>query len=175
MNFVHPTYIVLDLPVEVSEKVMSIRRANQDAFRSALPVEITVTGSTGVGVISQHQEQEKVFKILKDIADTTKPFRLSFKGVESVRDTSIYVLKLADETELLTLHERLKTSGINFDEMEHAYSPHCTLRSRTPITDIEKELILKTKIEEEFLVDTLTVYMLDKLPIKNIYSVKLTG
>lgn len=175
MNFVHPTYIVLDLPKDVSEKVMNIRRNNRDEFRSALPVEITVAGSTGVGTISEGQSDERVFSILKSIADKTKPFKLSFDRVEQVRDTSIYVLKVEDERALFNLHNKLKDSGIEYDDMAHEYSPHCTLRSRTPITDKEKELIFETKIEGEFVVDTLTVYMLDKMPIKKLFSVKLNG
>ena len=175
MSFKNPTYIVLDLPKEVSEKVMKIRVANKDEFRASLPVEITITGSTGVGVISNNQSEEFVYEEIKKIASRTKPIKLVFSHVEQVRDTGIYVLKLKDESKLRMLHNDFKNVGIKYAGMEYGYSPHCTLRSRKPITDNEIKKLQETKIEDEFIVDTLSVYMLDKLPITKKMTVKLTG
>jgi hypothetical protein len=41
-------YVVLDIPEPVASKVIAAREKYGDAFRSALPAEITVAGSGGV-------------------------------------------------------------------------------------------------------------------------------
>jgi len=75
------------------------------------------------------------------------------------------------------LHERLISSGIKFSVIPPKYlkpfDPHCTLRSGSPITVEDEINILNVKISDEFIVDTLSVYMLDKLPIKKLFTVKL--
>jgi hypothetical protein len=49
------TYIVLDIPEPVASKVIAAQRRHGDVFRSALPAEITLAGSGGVGCISPDQ------------------------------------------------------------------------------------------------------------------------
>ncbi len=175
MNFEYPTYIVLELPNEISDKVMSIRKSHKDVFRSALPVEITVVGSSGVGTISKGQDEQVVFSKVNDIAKKIKPFKLSFKEVKRFPGTDIFVLKVKDETKIREIHELFKTSGFKLDEISSEFEPHCTLRSRSPITQEDEEELFNITIEDEFVVDTLSVYMLNKLPIKLLHSVKLTG
>ncbi|MFN2417924.1 MAG: hypothetical protein ABR593_03250 [Candidatus Limnocylindria bacterium] len=67
------TYAVLDLPEPVAGKVMAIRQKHRDAFRSALPAEITVAGSGGVGCFMSDEDPERVWGILGEIAATTAP------------------------------------------------------------------------------------------------------
>lgn len=176
-SFKHPTFIVLDLPEDISKKVMDIRVSHEDKFRSSLPVEITVVGSTGVGVISEGQEEKNVFEIVEKISKNTKPLKLSFSQVKRIPDTDIFVLKLKDEKEIRALHEKFINSEIKFDKIppkyESPFDPHCTLRSRSPISEEDVERIQNINLEDEFVVDTLSVYMLDKLPIKKLFTVKL--
>ena len=174
-SFQHDTYIVLDLPKKVAEDIMRIRIQNKDEIRSALPAEITVIGSSGVGVLKRDQDPQNVYKIIDDIAKDTAPLHLKFNEVERFTGTDIFVMKLDDETEIRRLHECFKNSAMKCKESQFPYTPHCTLRSRSPITDEEVETIMKTRIEDEFVVDTLSVYTMDKLPMTKLYSVKLTG
>jgi hypothetical protein len=39
-NFKYDTYIVLELPIQISEQVMTIKRAFKDSFHMALPPSI---------------------------------------------------------------------------------------------------------------------------------------
>jgi len=175
MSFKHPTYIVLDLPQYISEIVMDIRKEHKDEFRSALPVEITVAGSSGVGIVSEEQSEEMMYNKLNEIAKNTKPIKLSFNEVKRFPGSDIFVLKLSDEKEVLELHNKLRESGIKFEETPLEFEPHCTLRSRSPISKEDEVKLYSIEIQEAFVVNTLSVYMLDKLPIKKLYTVKLTG
>ena len=59
-KFEYPTYITLDLPDSISEKIKKIRE-RYGKIIAQLPVEITLTGSSGIGVIERDQDRNLVF------------------------------------------------------------------------------------------------------------------
>ena len=70
ISFEHPTYIVLDLPKDMADKIMKIREDNKDEFRTSLPAEITVAGSSGVGILTKGQDEKAVYRNIEEIAKT---------------------------------------------------------------------------------------------------------
>ncbi|YCA42026.1 2'-5' RNA ligase family protein [Bacillus sp. JZ8] len=89
-HFKHDTYVILDLPKEISEQVRKIRYRFKDKFYTALPPEITVAGSSGVGVLQNNQEPDQVFKISDDIATKIEPIKASFSEVKRFSYTKIF-------------------------------------------------------------------------------------
>lgn len=175
MNFQYESYIVLDLPSPVKEKIYDIRNYHKDKLRASLPVEITVAGSGGVGVIEPGQDNEFVFNTIKNIAEKMSPITASFKDVLRFPGTDLFVFTLKDEEKFRRLHEEIIKSGIKFKPNKFPYKPHCTLRSRTPITDAEVEEVMTTRLSDEFILDTISIYMVDKIPLSRLYTVKLSG
>ncbi len=175
MDFQHESYIVLDLPSPVKEKIYDIRNYHKDKLRASFPVEITLAGSGGVGVIKPGQDKEFIFNTIKNIAEKTSPIMASFKDVLRFPGTDLFVFTLKDEEKFRLLHEEIIKSGIKFNPNKFPYKPHCTLRSRTPITDNEVEEIMATRLSDEFVLDTISIYMFDKIPLNKLYTVKLLG
>ncbi len=175
MNFSYDTYIVLDVPSPIKDRILDIRKHHKDTLRASLPVEITVAGSSGVGVIEPGQDKDFVFDTLTEIATKTRPIAASFSDVFRFPGSEVFVLTLKEEERFRDLHQEIMNSGIQFKANPFPYKPHCTLRSRSPITDQEEKEIMKTKIRDKFIMDTLSVYMVDKIPINRLFTVKLTG
>lgn len=175
MSFEFDTYIVLDMPSPVNEIITNLRKHHNDEFRSSLPVEITVAGSSGNGVIEKGQDEEFVYNTIKQIALRTKPIKTSFKDVLRFPGTDIFVLTLRDEDAFMKLYEKINKSGIKFKHSEFPYKPHCTLRSKSPISDDEIKAIMETKIDLEFILDTISIYTMDKIPMSKIFTNKLLG
>lgn len=175
MPFAANTYAVLDVPSPVAERVMAIRQKHRDELRMALPVEITVAGSTGVGEFEAGQDPAHVFAVLDAIAADTAPIYASFASVIRVPNTDIFVLTLADEHPFRALHERIALSGIRFQPSPFPFAPHCTLRSRSPVSDQEAGDLLAERILDGFVLDTLSIYMLDQLPCTLLHRVPLAG
>ncbi len=173
--FAANTYAVVDVPSPVADHVMAIRQRHRDELRSALPVEITMAGSSGIGEFEAGQDPTEVFTILDKIATETAPIHATFGPVRRFPNTDIFVLTLADEHPFRTLHERIAASGIRFRASPFPYTPHCTLRSRSPVSDEDAADLLSVRLADEFTIDTLTVYMLDKLPCTLLHRVPLTG
>jgi 2'-5' RNA ligase len=175
MTFAHATYICLDLPDPQAQFILNIRKHQHDKFRAALPAEITIAGSSGVGVIKAGQEPAFVFSTLQNIATHTKPITASFGRVLRFPRTDIFVLTLQDETPFRELHQRIAVSGISFEPNPFPFQPHCTLRSRSPVSPEEEAELLSLHVPGIFTLDTLSVYMLENLPMTLLYQVKLKG
>jgi len=169
------TYVVLDVPSPVAGKVMAIRERHRDDFRAALPIEITIIGSSGVGEFEAGQDPDQVFPILDAIAADTSPIRARFGPVHRFPGTDIFVLSLEDEQPFRSLHRRIAASGILFRASPFPFTPHCTLRSRSPILDEESADLLSVSVADGFLLGTLSVYMLDQLPCTLLHRVSLAG
>ena len=175
MGFPADTYICLDVPMPVAQQIMDIRVRSHDTFRASLPVEITLAGSSGTGVFDVMQDEKMAFALLNAIAAETEPLQVTFGKVLRFPSTDIFVLTLTDERPFRVLHERLASSGIRFQPSPFPYTPHCTLRSRSPISEEEVAVLLSLRISQSFLLDTLSVYMLDTLPMTLLHRVKLTS
>jgi len=172
--FKNDSYICLEIPEPVATEVMNIRKNQMDEFRMKLPVEITLAGSSGVGVIARDENPAKVFDILNQICSDTQPLLLQFSKVERFTNSDIFVLKCVDEVPLRRLHDRIAKSGIRFEPIKHTlYNPHCTLRSRSPVTNQEHDMLMSIKLDTTFVVDQLSIYVMDQLPMTNIFTCRL--
>ena len=157
MAFDNDTFVVLDLPEPMASAVMDIRRRHRDEVRMALPVEVTMTGSSGVGVFDVDQDRETVFAKLDEIAASTAPITARF-GPVLHWPPSLFVLSYAEEAPFRALHKRLATSGIRFGPTPFPFIPHTTLRSRVGATEEEREELLGLQILGEFRLETMSVY-----------------
>lgn len=160
--FDEDTYAVLDLPEPVASRVMAIRRKHNDAFRSALPAEITVAGSGGVGSFVVDEDPEHVWAVLGDIAARTEPIETAFGDVIRFPETNIFVIRPDPDAALRALHARIADSSIRFRPNPFPYTPHCTLRSRSPVTDADAADLFAERIPERFTLDQLSVYRLEE-------------
>jgi 2'-5' RNA ligase len=175
MKFDFDTYIVLDVPNPQAEQVMAIRKHHRDIFRASLPVEITLTGSSGVGVFEIAQDPQAAFDRLNAIAANTAPIKATFGKVYRFPNSDIFVLTLDDERPFQALHDEIANSGLSFKPSPFPYKPHCTLRSRSPVSDSEAAELFAVTISGSFILDTLSVYQMRLLPLTLLHRVMLTG
>lgn len=158
------TYAVLDLPSPAAEKILEIRRRHRDDFRAALPAEVTLVGSGGVGCFAVGQPSDPVFEALDRIAAETAPIEAKLGQVERFPNTDIFAFRFAGESALCELHERIAHSGLVFEPNQFSFGPHVTLRSQSPVSEEEVESLLAERIEESFVLRDLSVYRLERDP-----------
>ncbi|RCW62583.1 2'-5' RNA ligase family protein [Saliterribacillus persicus] len=159
-SFKNDTYIVLDVPIKIADGVKRIR--DQYHYTMALPVEITVAGSSGIGVLEYEQNPSNVYSTLKDITARLKPIKCRFGKVSKFPNTDIFFFTLLDETPVREFHELLAKSNIKFLETPFPYKPHCPLCNNSSLTDIETQELLSKEIIEEFTLDTVSLYSLER-------------
>lgn len=151
------TYIVLDVPEPQASAVISIRRAHRDLFRAALPVEITLTDS-----IDPSQDADDAFELLAKVAAETHPIQTSFLKAHRFPDSGTFVMRLANEMPFRDLRNRIIATGIAFQPSEYAFIPHCTLRTRSPVSGEDARLLLGTEISGAMVLDTIAIYTLTR-------------
>jgi 2'-5' RNA ligase len=156
-------YVVLDVPSPFDERIAEIRARHRDIFRMSLPAEITVAGSGGIGFLAPDQEPADVSVTLNRIAASTSPIRARFGPVQRFPGSDTFYLSLVDETPFRKLQQRIARSGLRFQPTPFEFVPHCTLRTRTPVSPDEAADLLQVRIDGEFLLDTMTVY---ELPLR---------
>jgi 2'-5' RNA ligase len=159
-TFPDNTYAVLDVPSPVAERVLAVREQQRDWFRFSLPAEITIVGSGGLGVFATDQEPDDVYHALSGIARTSAPIRASFGPVRRFASSDVYYLSLADARPFRELQGRIASAGLRFQPVPFPFVPHCTLRTRAPVAEHEAAALLRIRIEEEFVLDTLSLYEL---------------
>jgi hypothetical protein len=77
MRFDYDTYVVLDIPPPIAEQVAAIRNRCHDWFVHSLPIEITVAGSSGIGVFDPERAQAEAFAVLSAISAEAPPIEAS--------------------------------------------------------------------------------------------------
>lgn len=164
--FTAGTYIVLDIGGPAASEVMKVRQRHGYDYRGALPVEITVVGSGGVGSPTEDQDPGELFAALDDIAARTESFTARFSEPVRFPDTDVFAMQVDDEAPFLDLHEQIVQSGLSFGESPHPFGPHCTLRQGPPPSDDEVADLLATRITEPFACTMLSVYVADSLPLR---------
>jgi len=155
------TFVVLDLPPPVEQHVRDIRRAYGSA-RQYLPVEITVAGSSGVGVFDPDQDADEALRRVADIARATAPFPMELGAVERFPDSSVYYWPIRDPAPVVAVHERLRDSGLRFAESPFPFSPHLTVDEfEAASPELDRQLRALPTPSGPFTVSTLTVYALE--------------
>lgn len=139
MHFDHPTYVILPIQPPIADLVHAIRRGY--GYPPAIPVEVTVAGSSGGGVIKPGQDPKIVLEKLREIAAGTPAFTTAFGEVRRFPNTSIFWFSLQNEAPFRALHQRLMESGIEFDANPFPYQPHCTLQVRRRSEEEAAELL----------------------------------
>ena len=158
--FTTPTYIVLDLPLPVSASVTALR-SRFDAFEAQLPPEITIAGSSGVGVLAENQDAEHVFHAIQRVGRVHLPLISAFVSMERFPGVPIFWLKPRDRAPFDALQGALVEAGIKFCANTFPFNPHCTISATVELTDSQKGELLNIPIpRQEFVLANLCVYQL---------------
>lgn len=158
--FSAPTYIVLDLPPTVGGEVIELRK-RFDEYEANLPPEITLSGSSGIGVLCANQDAELVLKAVERVGRKYLPFSTSFVSMERFLGVSIYWLKPKDREPFDTLQMALIAEGIRFESSPFPFNPHCTISATVDLTEEQEHELLNIAIpRQEFVMNTIGVYQL---------------
>ena len=177
VTFENDTFIVLDLPEPYASAIMDVRVRHRDTVRMAMPVEVTIAGSGGVGVLEREQDRASVFGVLDEIAKETAPIDSRF-GPVIHWPPSLFVMSWEDEAPFHALHERLVRSPIRFGQSPFPFNPHTTLRSRPGITDDEQTELMSFRAPGEITLLTMSVFEGgpgDPVWVRLLHRVPLTG
>lgn len=124
--FPHDSFVVVDVPAPLAQHVRGIRRQYGSA-RQFLPVEITIAGSSGVGVFAPEQDASEALRLVGEIAAGAAPFEFELAGVERFPRSGVFYYAIKDPAPLVALHRHLVGSRLRFKPSPFPFAPHLTI------------------------------------------------
>jgi hypothetical protein len=175
MNLANPTYICLDVPEPQASAVAAVRRRHCLRLRE-FPVEITVTGSSGIGAIRAQLQWPAVERDLRAFCGRTAPISAEFGGVVRFPGTDIFSLAMGDPMPFEAMHDGLKQSGVRFEDSKFPFFPHCTLRMEGPLSVADVSELFALRLPGRFTLPALALYQrVGDAPIRAVWRCPLTG
>jgi len=169
-------FILTELTGPVAERIRAIQERYDPKLARLTPPHVTIAGSSGVGVLSPSTSAERLRELLEPIAATTPPLTLHFKPPVRFMQTEIVALPLDPHGPLRELHERIATSGLQFERPRFAFTPHCTLSFYPVLSPQRARELLSIRVPEPVVIDRLQAYhTMDPQPARKILEVELRG
>mgnify|MGYP003288259202 CR=1 FL=1 len=137
---------------------------------------VTITGSSGVGPIPLNVPVEQMEEALAPIAKSTEPIKAWLGAPMRFMQTDIIVVPLDPHGPLRTLHERIATSGLPFQQARFPFTPHATLSFYVTLDEAQRRELLSVRIDEPVIIDRLQCYRtVDPLPGRKVLELRLRG
>ena len=175
MRFPFDTFVVLDMPPHVVQHVRGIRKAYGSA-RQFLPVEITVAGSSGVGIFDVTQDADEALQTLERLAGGIAPFLMEFTAVTRFPKSGVFYYDIKDPAPLFAIHERIKTSRLQFKPNAFPFSPHLTIDTFDDAPEEQvRELLALPVPQGPFQVESMSVYALNGWDCRQVRTYRLAG
>jgi 2'-5' RNA ligase len=150
--------VISELLGALREQVLEIQRRFDPKLASLLRPHITITGSSGMGPISTRTTPEELREVLDGIARSTRPMSLEFGKPARFMQTNVVVLPLDPNSALRALHDRIKGSGLLYEQPRFTFTPHVTLSIFPELTTPVLRELLSLRITEPVRVERIQAY-----------------
>jgi 2'-5' RNA ligase len=168
-----PTYIVLELPAELATMIREMRARYRPDYVS-LPVEITLIGSSGAGVLEPAQSDVDVIARVNEIARCASPLKVGFDNVETFPRSGVYFFPPVPREPFDMLHSRLLEAGIRCQPSRFPFRPHLTIaRIKSPTLGLR--ILTEAAPAGDFTIDHIAIYSQVGFDTQLHYRARLRG
>jgi 2'-5' RNA ligase len=150
--------ILAELRSPLREQVLEIQRKWDPKLARAANPHLTLTGSSGMGPIATSTPIEELRAALEPIARETAPMTLKFLKPMKFMQRDVVVLPLDPNGPIRALHERIKKSGLRFEQERFTFTPHVTLSFFRELNNVAIEQLLAVRISEPVVIDHFSVH-----------------
>ena len=172
-----PGIVVLsEIRGELKARILEIQRQFDPKLANGLPPHVTITGSSGMGPFPSRTTEEELREKLEPIARATPPLVLQFLPPMKFMQSNIIVLPLDPNGPLRQLHERIKMSGLKYEQPRFTFTPHVTLNFFRELPPSEVKELLSVRLEQPLVIDRISAHRTtDQVTSKKILQLSLTG
>jgi 2'-5' RNA ligase len=169
-------FVLSELTGTLREEIRAIHDAFDPKLGRLTPPHVTITGSSGVGMIDARTPVEALREALAPIAKTTPPLTLALGRPHRFPGTEIISLPLDPHGPLRALHERIAGSGLSFARSRFAFSPHVTLSYYPTLTREREAALLALRVDTPLVIERLQIYLTrDPQPARRLLDLPLIG
>lgn len=168
--------ILSEIQGAARERILEIQRRFDPKLAAGVPPHLTLSGSSGMGPITTSTPIKALRVALEPVARETAPLTLSFQKPIRFMQTNVVVLPLDPNGPVRALHERIKSSGLTYEQPKFTFTPHVTLSFFRELSPADVEALLAVRVPDRLRIDTIAVYRtVDILDSKKLFELPLTG
>ncbi|HVX38108.1 MAG TPA: 2'-5' RNA ligase family protein [Gemmatimonadaceae bacterium] len=160
----------------LAERVRAIQARVDPRMLRELPPHITIAGSSGMGPIAPDTSDEAVAEALARVARDTPPFDVRVQRPKQFMQSNVVVMEIDPNGPIRALHERIKLSGLSYEQPRFTFTPHLTLSFYPELSRDRVRGLLRERIDEPIRIDAIQAYRaVDLTRTKKIFDMPLTG
>jgi len=141
-----------------AEEIAALQRRYDPRMAAELPPHITITGSSGMGPFPPEIEDARLLAVLEPIASETPPFFVRLEPPMQFMQSTVVVLPIDPNGQIRALHERIKLSGLPFEQPRFTFTPHLTLSFYPELSRERLRELLRVRFTQPVLVDCIQAY-----------------
>ncbi len=150
--------ILSELHGDLRERILDVQRRYDPKLAAGVPPHVTLTGSSGMGPIPAATPVKQLRAALKPIAESTAPLRLHFQRPHRFMQTDIVVLPLDPNGPIRALHERIRSSGLPYEQPRFTFTPHVTLTFFRQLEASDVKALLALRFDEPVVIDRISAH-----------------
>jgi 2'-5' RNA ligase len=150
--------ILSELQGAIRDRILEIQRRFDPRLAAGVPPHLTLTGSSGMGPIPTSTTVDELRAALEPIARETAPMTLAFLRPHRFMQTNVFVLPLDPNGPVRELHERIKRSGLRYEQPRFTFTPHVTLSFFRELSKADARRVLATRIDAPVVIDRISAH-----------------
>ena len=150
--------VMAELRGPVAERLRIIQRRFDPRMAAELPPHVTIAGSSGMGPIPSHTPDAQLRAALEKVARDTPPIVVRFAPPMRFMQSNVVVLPIDPHGPIRALHERIKTSGLEFEPPRFTFTPHLTLSFYPELPRERLRELLRIRVEDAVTLDAVQAY-----------------
>lgn len=150
--------VMAELTGAAAARIHAVQEAFDPRMARELPPHVTITGSSGMGQIPARTPLTELTTALEPIAQTTAPFDVRFGTPFQFMQSPVVVLPIEPYGPIRDLHERIKASGLSYEEPRFTFTPHCTLSFYPELPANRLRELLAFRYPDPVRIDAIQVY-----------------
>ena len=172
-----PGIIVMsELHGELADRVRELQQRFDPRMATELPPHITITGSSGMGPIPPDTSDEDVQRVLEGVAAETKPFDVLLHPPRRFMQSEVVVMEIDPNGPIRALHERIKLSGLRYEQPRFTFTPHLTLSFYPELSRDRLRELIRFRVAEPITIDRIQAYRaIDLTRTTRISDLPLSG
>jgi 2'-5' RNA ligase len=150
--------ILSELQGEMRDRILDIQRRFDPRLAAGVPPHLTLTGSSGMGPIPTSTTIEELREALEPVARDIAPMTLRFLRPHRFMQTNVVVLPLDPNGPIRELHERIKRSGLVYEQPRFTFTPHVTLSFFRELSAADARRLLALRVDEPVVIDRISAH-----------------
>jgi 2'-5' RNA ligase len=168
--------LLAELAGPVADRIHEIQREFDPRMAAELPPHVTLSGSSGMGLIPNDTPVEALRQALEPIARDTAPITVRFHPPHKFLQSIVVVLPIDPYGPIRALHERIKLSGLSYEQPRFTFTPHLTLSFYPELTRDRLRELLRFRITEPLVIDSIQAYRaIDLTRTMKVFDLPLSG